>query len=67
VSGLTTDANTAHFAAALVPSTDQLVGVLENLGIGRALLGCLLLGSSPSLVFHLAAIESHGPIVAEPG
>src|SRR5438874_4529036 len=35
-------------------------GVFEDLRIGRALLGRLVVGGAAALVFHFAAVEAHG-------
>jgi hypothetical protein len=47
-----------------VPCGDQALGVLDDLRLGRAFRGRLLLGGG-TLTLHPAAIEPHGLIVAE--
>jgi hypothetical protein len=50
---------------ALVPGCDQALGVLKHLNIRGATRGRFLFGCQPTLILHLAAVESHGRIVAE--
>ena len=45
---------------ALVPHRDQVIGILEDLLLGRARFG-LFLGQMPSLILHFAFVESHRP------
>jgi hypothetical protein len=42
-----------------------LLGILEDLAIGRAPRSRFLLGSLPAPVLHFALVESHGRIVAD--
>jgi hypothetical protein len=51
---------------ALVPGAYQALGVLEHLGVGSAACGRFLLGGLPALVLHLATVEAHSWMVAEP-
>jgi hypothetical protein len=44
---------------ALVPGTDQTLGVLEQLRVRRAPSSRFLLSRLPALIFHFAAVESH--------
>ena len=44
-------------------SFHQVVGILQNLLLGRAPPGRFLLGGLSASVIHFAAIESHGRIV----
>jgi hypothetical protein len=50
---------------ALVPDRDEVVGVLKDLLLGRAVCSRFLLGSLPAPVFHFALVEAHGRIVVE--
>jgi hypothetical protein len=45
---------------ALVPGGHQLIGIFEDLAIGRAPSAGFLLGLLPASVPHFALVESHG-------
>jgi hypothetical protein len=52
---------------ALVPGSDQALGVLEDLAIGCSPGGRLFLRGAAPLIFHLALVEAHGLGIRQQG
>jgi hypothetical protein len=54
----------ARNGLALILGGDQALGILKHLGIGRAPVHRFLFGDITALILHLAAVETHAPMVA---